>query len=86
MSPTTTFSASLVLSLALWFPTMRAYLAGDLDVTGAGIRLLVAFVAARIAMAGLAYLISAYQRAAAAAEHEAEANEDARTDAMAEAA
>jgi hypothetical protein len=86
MSPTTTFSASLVLSLALWFPTMRAYLAGDLDVTGAGLRFLVAFVAARVAMAGLAYLISAYQRAAAAAEDEGEATEDAHPDTMPEAA
>ena len=31
MNPNTVFSASLVTSLLLWFPSMQAYLRGDLD-------------------------------------------------------
>ena len=42
MNPNTVFSASLVTSLLLWFPSMQACLRGDLDLAPAGLRYLAA--------------------------------------------
>jgi hypothetical protein len=61
MNPNTVFSASLVASLVLWFPSMQACLRGDLDLTSAGFRYLAALVVSRLAMSGLARLVSAYR-------------------------
>jgi hypothetical protein len=61
MNPNTTFSASLVTSLVLWFPSMQACLRGDLDLGAAGLRYLAALAVSRLAMNGLARLVNAYR-------------------------
>jgi hypothetical protein len=63
MNPNTVFSASLVTSLALWFPSMQACLRGDLDLAPAGLRYLAALVVSRLAMNSLARLVNAYRAA-----------------------
>ena len=61
MNPNTVFSASLVTSLVLWYPSMQACLRGDLDLAPAGLRYLAALVVSRLAMNGLARLVNAYR-------------------------
>lgn len=63
MNPDTVFSASLVTSLVLWFPSMLACLRGDLDLAPAGLRYVAALTVSRLAMAFLARLVSAYRAA-----------------------
>ena len=63
MNPNTVFSASLVTSLVLWFPSMQACLRGDLDLAPAGLRYLAALVVSRLAMNSLARLVNAYRAA-----------------------
>jgi hypothetical protein len=66
MNPNTVFSASLVTSLVLWFPSMQACLRGDLDLAPAGLRYVAALTVSRLAMSFLSRLVSAYR----AAQHE----------------
>ena len=63
MNPNTVFSASLVTSLVLWFPSMQACLRGDLDLAPAGLRYVAALVVSRLVMNGIARLVSAYRAA-----------------------
>ena len=63
MNPNTVFSASLVASLVLWFPSMQACLRGDLDLAPAGLRYVAALMVSRLAMGFLARLVSAYRAA-----------------------
>ena len=63
MNPNTVFSASLVTSLVLWYPSMQACLRGDLDLTPAALRYLAALTVARIGMNFLARLVNAYRAA-----------------------
>jgi hypothetical protein len=63
MNPNAVFSASLIASLVLWFPSMQACLRGDLDLAPAGLRYLAALVVSRLAMNGLARLVNAYRAA-----------------------
>lgn len=59
--PHAQLSASLVLSLVLWMPFGMAVLRQDLDLFGAGVRYLVAFVGCRIAVSGIAHLLLTYR-------------------------
>jgi hypothetical protein len=61
MNPNTVFSATLVGSLVLWFPSMQACLRGDLDLAPAGLRYVAALVVSRLAMNFLARLVNAYR-------------------------
>ena len=72
MNPNTVFSASLVTSLVLWFPSMQACLRGDLDLVPAALRYLAALVVSRLALNGIARLVTVYR---AAQEPEAPAEE-----------
>jgi hypothetical protein len=63
MNPNTAFSASLVTSLVLWYPSMRACLRGDLDLTPAALRYLAALMVSRLAMNFLARLLNSYRAA-----------------------
>ena len=65
MNPNTVFSASLVTSLLLWFPSMQACLRGDLDLVPAALRYLAALLISRLAWNGLARLVNAYRAAQA---------------------
>ncbi|MDQ2650673.1 MAG: hypothetical protein M3Z03_14140 [Actinomycetota bacterium] len=59
--PHAQLSAALVLSLVLWMPFGMAVLRQDLDLLGAGVRYLVAFVGCRIAISGFAHLLLTYR-------------------------
>ena len=61
MNPNTVFSASLVTSLVLWYPSMQACLRGDLDLTPAALRYLAALTVSCLAMKFLARLLNAYR-------------------------
>jgi hypothetical protein len=61
MNPNAVFSATLVTSLLLWYPSMQACLRGDLDLTPAALRYLAALTVARIGMNLLARLVSTYR-------------------------
>jgi hypothetical protein len=61
MNPNTAFSASLVTSLVLWYPSMQACLRGDLDLTPAALRYLAALMLSRLAMNFLARLLNSYR-------------------------
>ena len=63
MNSNTVFSASLVTSLVLWFPSMQACLRGDLDLVPAALRYLAALLVSRLAMNGIARLVNAYRAA-----------------------
>ncbi|HVW34897.1 MAG TPA: hypothetical protein VHL53_20360 [Acidimicrobiia bacterium] len=64
MNPNAVFSASLVTSLVLWFPSMQACLRGDLDLSAAGLRYLAALLVSRLALGGIARLVTAYRATA----------------------
>jgi hypothetical protein len=59
--PHAQLSAALVLSLLLWMPFGMAVLRQDLDLLGAGVRYLVAFVGCRVAVTGIAHLLLTYR-------------------------
>lgn len=61
MNPNTVFSASVVTSLVLWFPSMQACLRGDLDLAPAGLRYLAALTVSRLALSFLNRLVSTYR-------------------------
>src|SRR6185295_19473862 len=63
MNPNSVFSASLVTSLVLWFPSMQACLRGDLDLAPAGLRYLAALTVSRLALGALSRLVTAYRAA-----------------------
>jgi hypothetical protein len=55
VDPAFTFAVSLAVSLVLWYPTLRATMSGDIEITNAGIRY---FLALAIAWCGV-YSVSA---------------------------
>lgn len=59
--PHAVLSASLVLSLLLWVPTMQACLDGDTPLFTAAIRYVIAFGFVRIALGGFVYLLHNYR-------------------------
>ena len=61
MNPNAVFSASLITSLVLWFPSMQACRRGDLDLAPAGLRYLAALVVSRLAWSFLSRLIGSYR-------------------------
>jgi hypothetical protein len=50
VDPTFTFGISLIVSLIVWFPSLRLAMRGDLDITDAGIRY---FLALALSWAGI---------------------------------
>jgi hypothetical protein len=76
MNPNTVFSASLVTSLVLWFPSMQACLRGDLDLTSAGLRYLAALTVSCLAMKFLARLLNAYRAQAPQQQPDAPATDE----------
>ncbi len=56
------YSISLLLSLALWWGSMRATLSGDLDLSASGLRFVLAFVLARMAVSLINHLLNGYHR------------------------
>jgi hypothetical protein len=60
VDPTFTFGVSLVLSLVLWYPTLRETMAGNIDVTDAGIRYFIALALAWAGVYGISALVAMY--------------------------
>lgn len=61
MDPYLSFAISLLFTLALWWGSMRATLAGDLDFANSGFRFLLAFLLARSAVSFFNYLLNNYR-------------------------
>jgi hypothetical protein len=57
------FCLSLMVSLAVWLPTLLATLRGDQNLPTAGLRYLVALALARLAVGGLDRLLTGYRSA-----------------------
>ncbi len=60
VDPAFTFGVSLVVSLLLWLPTMRGALAGEIDITDAGIRYFLALAISWAGVFGIASLVAMY--------------------------
>jgi hypothetical protein len=60
VDPTFTFGVSLVVSLVLWYPTLRATMNGDIDITDAGIRYFLALALAWAGVYGICALVAMY--------------------------
>jgi hypothetical protein len=60
VDPAFTFAVALVLSLVLWYPTLHGTLAGDIDITDAGIRYFLALAIAWAGTYGICALVAMY--------------------------
>ncbi len=60
VDPAFTFGVALATSLVLWYPTLRATRAGDLDLTDAGIRYMLALALAWAGVYGVCALVAMY--------------------------
>ncbi len=60
VDPAFTFGVSLVISLVLWYPTMRGAMAGTIDITDAGIRYFVALAIAWAGTYGVSAMVAVY--------------------------
>lgn len=60
MHPHSRFALALVISLALWYPTLRGALAGDVDVLAAAIRWVAAYAVAAVATSFVSSLLHSY--------------------------
>jgi hypothetical protein len=58
VDPAFTFGVSLVISIALWLPTLRGTINGDIEITDAGIRYLLALALAWAAVFGVSSLVA----------------------------
>jgi hypothetical protein len=64
VDPAFVFGASLVISVVLWFPTLRGTMNGNIEVTDAAIRYLLALVLAWAGVFGVSSLVTLYARKA----------------------
>jgi hypothetical protein len=60
VDPAFTFGVSLVVSAVLWYPTLRATMAGDIDITDAGIRYFLALALSWAAVYGICAIVAMY--------------------------
>jgi len=60
VDPSFSFGVSLILSLVLWYPTLHETLHGDIDITTAGIRYLLALAIAWAGVYGICALVAMY--------------------------
>ena len=60
MNPHARMSISLVLSLVLWYPSLRACLAGDVDILAGSLRWALGFGLAWFAVGAIGALVRAY--------------------------
>ena len=60
VDPAFSFGISLIVSLVLWFPTLHETLHGDIDITTAGIRYLLALAIAWAGVYGICALVAMY--------------------------
>src|SRR6266480_322939 len=60
VDPAFTFGVSLVVSLVLWYPTLRATMDGDIDITDAGIRYFLALALSWARVYGISSIVAMY--------------------------
>jgi hypothetical protein len=60
VDPTFTFGVALVVSAVLWFPTLRETMAGNLDITDAGIRYFLALALSWAGVYGVSAIVAMY--------------------------
>jgi hypothetical protein len=60
VDPTFTFGVALVVSAVLWFPTLRATMAGNIDITDAGIRYFLALALSWGGVYGISAIVAMY--------------------------
>jgi hypothetical protein len=60
VDPAFAFGVSLVVSAVLWFPTLRATMAGDIDITDAGIRYFLALALSWAGVYGICAIVAMY--------------------------
>jgi hypothetical protein len=60
VDPAFSFGVSLVVSLVLWYPTLRATMHGDIDITDAGIRYFLALALSWAGVYGVCALVAMY--------------------------
>ena len=80
VDPAFTFGVSLVVSLVLWYPTLRATMDGDIDITDAGIRYFLALALSWAGVYGISAIVAMYagqpRRPSPPPEHPARRRED----------
>ena len=64
MSPLTRYTIAIILTMAIWRPTLMDGIAGRVGLTSAISRFLVMFLAARLAMRLIGNLVDRYRNAA----------------------
>jgi hypothetical protein len=60
VDPAFTFGVSLAVSLVLWYPTLRATMSGNIEITDAGIRYFLALAIAWAGVFGVSSLVAMY--------------------------
>jgi hypothetical protein len=60
VDPAFAFAVALVVSLVLWYPTMRETLGGNIDITDSGIRYFLALAIAWAGVYGICSLVAMY--------------------------
>ena len=64
VDPAFVFGASLLISVVLWYPTLRETMNGNIEVTDSAIRYLLALALAWAAVFGVSSLVALYARKA----------------------
>ena len=60
VDPAFTFGVALVISAVLWYPTLRGTMKGDIEITNAGIRYMVALAISWAGVYGISALVAMY--------------------------
>ena len=60
VDPAFTFGVSLVISVVLWYPTLRGTMNGNIEITDSGIRYLIALAIAWAGVYGVSSLVAMY--------------------------
>ena len=60
VDPAFTFGVSLAISIVLWYPTLRATMSGDIEITDAGIRYFLALAIAWAGVYGISAIVAMY--------------------------
>jgi hypothetical protein len=60
VDPAFAFAVSLAVSLVLWYPTLRATMSGDIEITNAGIRYFLALAIAWCGVYGVCAIVAMY--------------------------
>ena len=60
VDPAFTFGVSLAISVVLWYPTLRATMTGNIEITDAGIRYFLALAISWAGVYGISALVAMY--------------------------